>query len=186
MKRIFVTGNAGAGKSTLAGCLGRALAFPVHSLDQIVWQSGWRKTPAEQKKQRIQQLIRSSDEWVIEGVSQAVMEAADTIIFLDVPRHVCLWRCVKRNRHFLFRSRPDLPERCPEILIIPELLRIIWNFPKNVRPSILKHLEANFRNKTACVLKDYTDVENVLLLMRQASASLASREFLLRASSLQL
>jgi adenylate kinase family enzyme len=169
MKRVFVTGNAGAGKSTLANFLGKALALPVYSLDQIVWQPDWRKTPKEQKRQRIDELIRSSDKWVIEGVSQIVMEAADTIVFLDVPRHVCLWRCLKRNIHFLFRSRPDLPDRCPELLIFPELIRIIWNFPTNVRPSIMKHLRETEHNQTVSILENYTDVEHVLFLMRQAS-----------------
>lgn len=170
MKRIFVTGNAGSGKSTLARALAETLAHPVYSLDQIVWQSGWRRTPAEQKKLQIQQLVNSSDEWIIEGVSQIVMEAADTIIFLDVPRHVCLWRCVKRNRHFLFRSRPELPDRCPEILIIPELIRVIWNFPKTVRPSILQYLNENTRNQDVYTLKDHTEAEHVLARARRQSS----------------
>src|SRR5579884_1511206 len=135
--RILVTGNAGAGKTTMADALGQALGLPVHGLDRVVWQPGWQKTAPAQRRRALEQLIASSDEWIIEGVSQIVMEAADTIIFLDVPRHVCLWRCAKRNRHYLFRSRPDLPERCPEILIIRELLSIIWNFPAQVRPSIV-------------------------------------------------
>jgi hypothetical protein len=38
---------------------------------------------------------------------------------------------------YLFRSRPGMPERCPEIQIIPTLARIIWNFPTAVAPRIL-------------------------------------------------
>jgi len=38
----------------------------VHGLDRIVWQAGWKKTPQPQKKQALEQLIASSDEWVIE------------------------------------------------------------------------------------------------------------------------
>src|SRR4051812_6554459 len=129
MKRILVTGNAGAGKSTLAQHLGQVLGLPVYGLDQIVWQSGWRKTPTQLRRQRIQELISSSDEWIIEGVSQAVLEAADAVIFIDAPRIVCFWRCAKRNWRYLFCSRPDLPEGCPEWRIIPQLCRIIWNFP---------------------------------------------------------
>lgn len=172
MKRIFVTGNAGSGKSTLARALAETLAHPVHSLDQIVWQSGWRRTPAEQKRLQILQLVSSSNEWIIEEVSQIAMEAADTVIFLDVPRHVCLWRCVKRNLHFLFRSRPELPDRCPEILIVPELIRIIWNFPKTVRPSILKYLYENTHNQDVHILKSDTDAEHVCGLMQQLKISL--------------
>lgn len=59
-------------------------------------------------------------------------------------------------------SRPGLPEKCPEILIIPQLLHTIWNFPKNVKPSLLEHLQANSQNKTICILKDCTDIETIL------------------------
>lgn len=55
-RRIFVTGNAGSGKSTYAKRLGETLNLPVHGLDAIVWQSGWRKTPPEEKQKRIQPL----------------------------------------------------------------------------------------------------------------------------------
>jgi adenylate kinase family enzyme len=154
MQRVFVTGNAGAGKSTVARSLGKSLGFPVYSLDEIVWQPGWQKTPAAKRAKQINELIGSSNQWVIEGVSNAVLEASDTVIFLDAPRHVCLWRCAKRNRHYLFRSRPDLPEHCPELLIIPQLLRTIWNFPKDVRPGILKHLEDNKHRKTVRIVKN--------------------------------
>lgn len=159
--RILVTGNAGAGKTTLAKILGRALSLSVHGLDRVVWQPGWQKTPPEQKKLALEQLIASSDEWVIDGVSQTVMEAADTIIFLDVPRHICLFQCAKRNRHYLFRSRQDLPERCPEILIIPRLLRIIWNFPEQVRPLILAHLEQNKDKKVVYLVKNARDSSSI-------------------------
>jgi len=164
--RILVTGNAGAGKTTLANALGRALGLPVHGLDRVVWQPGWKKTAQAQKQQALERLIASSDDWVIEGVSQTVMEAADTIILLDVPRHICLWRCAKRNRRYLFRSRQDLPERCPEILIIPKLVSIIWNFPARVRPSILAHMEHN-KGKKVCLVQNGNDPLEIAARLRQ-------------------
>lgn len=162
MNRIHVTGNAGAGKTTLASVLAEALMLPAYSLDQIVWQPGWRKTSKEERKLRIQQLIESSDQWVIEGVSHAVMEAADTVIFLDVPRHVCLLRCAQRNYRFLFRSRPELPDHCPEILIVPALIRIILEFPKTVRPVILNHIQQNSHKKTVLIASGNESAERVL------------------------
>ena len=43
--KILVTGNAGSGKTTLAGELDIALSLPVFGLDQIVWRQDWQKTP---------------------------------------------------------------------------------------------------------------------------------------------
>ena len=134
--RIFITGNAGAGKSTLARDIARTRSLPCGSLDSIVWGSGWKKTPAHERDSRIQDLI-ASQHWIIEGVSSMVERAADVVIFLDVPPAVCTLRCARRNLPYLFRSRPGLPADCPEILIVPKLLKIIWSFNRNIRPGIL-------------------------------------------------
>ena len=133
-----MTGNAGAGKSTVAARIGAALDLPVFGLDAIVWQPGWRKTPDPIKHARIRDLV-SDDAWVIDGVSSIALDAADTIIFLDVPRRTCYRRVAQRNVRFLFRSRPGLPEHCPEILIMHRLAKIIWQFPRTVRPAILEN-----------------------------------------------
>jgi adenylate kinase family enzyme len=139
MARIHITGNAGSGKSTLAAKLGRSLDLPVYGLDQIVWQPGWRKSPADWRKDREAELV-ARPSWIIDGVSRPVLDAADYVIFLDVSRATSLVRCARRNWKYLFRSRPGLPENCPEVLIIPRLIKIIWGFPVHVRPGILDAL----------------------------------------------
>ncbi|MFD0894074.1 hypothetical protein KBB96_02970 [Luteolibacter ambystomatis] len=139
MRRILVTGNAGSGKTTFARRVAAELGIPCHGLDPIVWQPGWKKTPAQEKARRIAELI-TSDAWVIDGVSDQVQASADIVVFLDVPRWCCFLRVAKRNWRYLFRSRPELPPGCPEIRIIPTLIRIIWNFPANVRPGILSQV----------------------------------------------
>lgn len=140
MNRILVTGNAGSGKSTLARKIAAQLGLPCHSLDRIVWQAGWKKTPKDERDHQVRALT-DQERWVIDGVSYAVQEAADTVVFLDVPRRVSFWRVLKRNWRYAFRSRPELPPGCPEILIVPTLCRIIWNFPRAIRPEILKRME---------------------------------------------
>ena len=135
-RRVLVTGNAGSGKSILAVALGARLNIPVFGLDAIVWQPRWRKTPEIEKRHRITALV-SQPAWVIDGVSTQAVEAADTVIFLDVPRRVCYMRVAQRNVSYLFRSRPGLPEHCPEILIVPKLAKIIWTFHAHERPTIL-------------------------------------------------
>jgi adenylate kinase family enzyme len=133
--RIHVTGNAGAGKTTLARKLGAKLDLPVIHLDQIVWAPGWKKLPPHERDKSLRE-ITQSDSWLIEGVSGFVREIADLVIYLDVSRHVCIWRCAKRNLRYLLKSRPELPPDCPEWRIWPELLGIIWRFPALVGKRI--------------------------------------------------
>ncbi|MFI4980413.1 MAG: AAA family ATPase [Nevskiales bacterium] len=131
-----MTGNAGSGKSTLARELGAALRLPVHGLDRVVWQPGWRPTPLTQRDAMLRELAAGTG-WVIDGVSRIIETQADLVVFLDVKPALCTWRCARRNWRYLFHSRPGLPENCPEILIIPQLLKIIWRFDRDVRPNIL-------------------------------------------------
>jgi len=148
MKRILVTGNAGSGKSTLARKIAAQFGLPYHSLDRVVWQPGWKKTPKEERDRHVRELT-DQEQWVIDGVSYSVQEAADTVIFLDMPRRVCFWRACKRNWRHAFHSRPELPPNCPEILIVPTLCRIIWNFPHTLRPGILARMD-DPRNPKQC------------------------------------
>jgi adenylate kinase family enzyme len=134
--RVFIVGNAGAGKTTLAREVGALLGVPVHSLDAVVWQAGWRKTPPAIKDERLRRLAATGP-WVIDGVSEHVEQAADLVIFLDVSPWVAAWRCARRNVRYLFRSRPELPTGCPEWRIALRLLRIVWRFDRTVRPQIL-------------------------------------------------
>jgi adenylate kinase family enzyme len=146
MARIFITGNAGSGKTTLARQMGEALGIPVFGLDSIVWLPGWKKASSAVRETQVAELISKPD-WVIEGVSSTVIEAAEVVVFLDVNRRTAFWRCAKRNWRYLFQSRPGLPDHCPEVLIAPRLVQIIWRFPANVRPAILSAL-ATHRGET--------------------------------------
>ena len=40
--------------------------------------------------------------------------ACDTIIFLNFPRLICLYRVLKRYLQFKGKTRPDLAQGCPE------------------------------------------------------------------------
>ena len=64
MTKIHITGNAGAGKTTLARELATALSLPVFGLDKVVWQAGWLKTPPEIRAAKEAALIAKSA-WVI-------------------------------------------------------------------------------------------------------------------------
>ena len=136
MRRVLVTGNAGSGKTTLAAALGAQLELEVIGLDRVVWRPRWQKAPPEERR-AAEAEIAARPAWVVDGVSRTILAAADLVVFLDLPRPVCLWRGVRRCLRSLFRSRPELPERCPEILILPHLVRLIWRFPVQTRPGIL-------------------------------------------------
>jgi adenylate kinase family enzyme len=164
MRRIHITGNAGSGKTTLAHTLGAITGLEVHGLDAVVWQPGWKKTSLERRRELERELI-APETWIIEGVSRIVRDAADTVIFLDVSPWRATWRCAKRNLPYLFRSRPGLPEGCPEIKIIWPLLRIIWKFNGRVRPMILNDFSTQ-HGKQYFHIRNKDDLEQFLAQLR--------------------
>ncbi|GIG63427.1 topology modulation protein [Longispora fulva] len=160
-----MTGNAGSGKSTLSRQLAAGLDLPWFGLDQIVWQERWRKTPEVERDSRIADLI-AQESWVVDGVSDQVLRAADAVVFLDVPRYRCYGRAARRNVRYLFSSRPELPDHCPEILIIPRLVKIIWRFPRHVRPRILAGRAEYGQDRTFIHVRSQIEPGQILARLR--------------------
>lgn len=114
-------GPPGSGKSTLARRLGAKAGLPVVHLDQHYWQSGWVANPREVLADVIARTVEA-DHWVIDGNYTATLTPrlarADTVIYLDCPAVVSLWRVLRRAISQIGTVRSDMPEGCPERLDI--------------------------------------------------------------------
>jgi len=163
VKRVLVIGSGGSGKSTLARQLGERLGLPVIHLDAHYWNPGWVETPREEWQERVQRLI-AEPAWVMDGNYGGTLDirlaAADTVIFLDLPRIVCLWRIVRRAARYWGRTRPDLAPDCPERLDW-EFVVWVWTYPDRRRHEILERLR-QLKNVKAIVLKSVADVEKLV------------------------
>ena len=135
----MIVGSSGSGKSTLARQLGEILHLPVIHIDKELWNPGWVKTPGNEWHKKHYKLV-SSSEWVIDGNNDSTIkirfEKADTVIFLDLNRFVCLCGALKRRLTYIGKTRPDVPEGCPETFSF-ELIKYIWQYPVKWRPIIM-------------------------------------------------
>jgi hypothetical protein len=143
----------------MAKKLGLLLGVDVYGLDKIVWQEGWATRPSKERR-RLEEELYHNSAWVIEGVSSVVRESADVIVFLDFSRSECYWCCLQRNWRYLFKSRPELPAHCPEIKILPKLIKMIWQFPCQSRPRIISGHDN--KNQTFVALSSNKDIESYL------------------------
>ncbi len=142
MKRIAIIGPGGAGKSTLARQIGERLGLPVIHLDAHYWHEGWAETPKEDWARIVAEIVQQ-EVWITDGNYGGTMElrlaAADTILFLDLPPLLCVWRVCRRFWQHRGRSRPDMTPGCPEKLDFA-FLRWIWNYRRDRRPGILEKM----------------------------------------------
>jgi adenylate kinase family enzyme len=154
MRRVLVIGSGGAGKSTFAARLAGITRLPLIHLDALYWKPGWIEPPKEEWASTVERLLPEPT-WVMDGnyggTLEARIAAADTVIFLDLPRLVCLARVVRRWIRFHGRSRPDMTPGCPERLNW-EFLRWIWTYPEKRRPKILQRLGRLRPDQRAVVL----------------------------------
>ena len=140
----MVIGSGGAGKTTVARELAAATGLPLVHLDRLFWRPGWVRTPTAEWRRVMENLV-AADRWIIDGNYGGTMDlrlaAADTVVFLDVPRLRCLTRIAKRALLHRGRVRDDMTPGCPERLT-GEFVRWVWSYPPNHRPGILAKLRA--------------------------------------------
>ncbi len=177
MRRLAVIGNAGGGKSTLAGNLGRMLDLPVHSLDGIKWGPGWVPVPAAEVERRCREWI-AGENWIIDGFGtwefiESEFARADTIVLLDLPLPVHYWWAIKRQFRDLFRPRPDLPANCPMIRMTVPLLKTIWFTHKLARPKLLQLAVAEKPRRQVLHLRSPGEIRD---LLRRVGGLAAARQ----------
>lgn len=144
MRRVAVIGCGGAGKTTLANELGRQLCLPVLHVDGFYWQrrpDGGQVESTPEQWRRIHEGMIGGERWVIDGMKlgmlRARLEAADTVVFLDLPAWRCLGGVLKRRLRYRGQMRADIGvyDR-----INTEFVRWICAFRSTARPRILELL----------------------------------------------
>ena len=117
--------------------LGGRLGIPVVHLDRLWWKPGWVHVGAGPFRERLTEIAKG-ERWVIEGHKTPAFDVclprADTIIVIEQPRLVCMWRAVKRTVTHIGRTRPDIGPGCREKLD-PGFYRYIWEFSRKTAPA---------------------------------------------------
>ena len=169
-QRIAIIGPGGAGKSTLARQMGAKTGLPVIHLDAVYWHEGWQETQKDMWEQTVRELTRQP-EWITDGNYGGTMElrlaAADTIIFLDLPPLLCVWRVVRRWRQYRSQSRPDMAPGCSEKLDWM-FLRWIWNYRRDRRPDILTRMNKYAEGRRLVQLQSARQVRRFLQTLPQS------------------
>lgn len=111
MRRIAIIASAsGNGKTTLGRALAARMGVRFVELDALVHGPNWVETPDDELRALVAPIVAEPG-WVIDGSYQRklgtlVLDAAEMIVWLDLPMHVWLPRLVRRTaRRYLGREQ---------------------------------------------------------------------------------
>ena len=106
--RVVVVGNSGAGKTTVAREIARALDMPHVEFDAYRHGPNWTETPDEVFRDQLREALQG-DRWVADGnysiARDIVWPRATALVWLDYPIYVIMWRLFWRTiRRWLLRQ----------------------------------------------------------------------------------
>lgn len=134
MTKILVSGNAGAGKSSLGKLLAKRHQLPLYGLDKIVWKEGWVKTPKEERG-NLEREILSQER--------------------------CAFNVITRFIKNGLGSRPELPKNCPEYIGFLKALKTNFIFHKVTKPWLLDETQRNSKAKFIHI-KNYRELNHII------------------------
>lgn len=169
MKKIAIVGNAGGGKSTLAKALSEKTGLPLYSIDKLKFKPGGQEIAQEDYLQ-VHQDILTQEEWILDGFgcvpsTWARMEAADTVIFLDLPLWQHAFRVTKRLFKGFFVLPEGWPERSPILKSSWNSYRVLWLCHQKLTPRYRQFVAGGksdksvFHLRTTAELKRFIETE---------------------------
>lgn len=135
MKRILVIGSPGSGKSTFSETLSKKSGIELIHLDNINWQSDSSYLNKIDFDNELDKILRR-ESWIIDGNYNRTMTTrmlcATTVIWLRIPRSICLYRIIKRY----MKSKEPLNNHGNPNQLTLNFLKFVWRFPKESEPKI--------------------------------------------------
>ena len=170
MRRVMIIGQPGSGKSVLARELGEITFLPVVHIDHIHWKAGWVERPGPEKDALCAE-VHAGERWIFEGGRSSTwperLDRADTLIWLDFPLPLRAWRVFWRTLRHWGRTRPDLPDGCPEQFSW-EFARWIWNTRHTSRQAMQRLFDSAPADKSKHHLRSAREVRVYLANLREA------------------
>ena len=168
---MLVVGCSGGGKSTLSRALSTALDLPYISMDrEFFWLPGW----VLRDRLEIRDMIAHAaarERWIMDGTSPGTLHLrlprADLVIWIRMPRLLCVARILLRRMRYAGQSRPEMADGCPEKIDM-DFLRYVWNFEQNETPEIEAALQAHGPDVPVHVFMSRGEVERLLALISRS------------------
>lgn len=178
MKKIAIIGPRGSGKTTLAHHLCSIVNVEVIHADSILSPSREIAPPNHQGNPVLETYLQQPA-WIVEGdgdptnpefIYERRFAAADTIIWLDLPQNICVWRLLKKvfQNDGKFRSffLNNYPRNLQKYGFRQGLFRL-WNYIKQERSAVQEKIHQCCGNKRVFILRSPSEVKDFLDVMQR-------------------
>lgn len=178
MKRVAVFGNAGGGKSTLARRLAALTGLPLYPLDLIQFTAEG-EVPRAQYLAAHAALLRR-EEWIIDGygTTETAWErfaAADTLVYVDLPRRTHYWWIIKRHLKSAWVKPEGWPDNSPMWESTLSALRVVGLCHRHLTPKYRALVAAAAASKRVHHLRSPGDIRALRDAVRQEVSRAAAR-----------
>ncbi|MGZ9720833.1 AAA family ATPase [Rhizobium miluonense] len=170
--RILVMGCSGGGKSTLSQKIAARFGLAYVSIDRdILWLPGWVQRDRDEQRAIIVAKVQG-ERWIMDGTNPSTFDVrlprTDFVIWVRMPRLLCIWGVVSRWIKWMGRTRPEMAPGCIE-KVDWEFLRFIWTFEEKFTPRVLGGLAQHGPDVPVLQLKSRGEMRQLLdLLCRPA------------------
>jgi adenylate kinase family enzyme len=163
MKKVAVFGNAGAGKSTLSRRLADMTGLPWVPLDSMKYTPGGGEVPHVEFKAAHDELLKQ-DGWVVDGFGSLDtlwkrLDAADTLVYLDMPVWRHYWWVTKRLLQSAWVPPAGWPEHSPLLKGTLNSYTTVWFCHTKLTPRYRDYVEQAKATKQVYHLRSPKDID---------------------------
>ena len=141
MKKIFIIGISGTGKSEIGRKIAERTNITLHHMDAIIWSPNWTETTSDLICTALTK-ITAAEKWIVEGwvdvYSKDILQQCDVVLYLDYPGWLAACGGLQRWWMYKGKMRPEMPEGCIESFDLRFLHKMLL---RKERPHIEAMLE---------------------------------------------
>jgi len=164
MKKIVVFGKPGSGKSTLSKSLASATKIPLYALDSIEYKKNGTRVERKTYDEKHEDIL-STDSWIIDGFGPIEsfnkrLDAADTLIYIDLPYIISYWLVTKRFLKGLHSKPEGWPDGSSILKGTLESYKVLRLCPKFWNDHFLQKLEKISTEKSLYIIRSIYELNN--------------------------
>ncbi|MEZ9653253.1 adenylate kinase [Vibrio splendidus] len=164
MKKVAVFGKPGSGKSTISKALALATGLELHQLDSIVYKANGEFVEREAFDLAHDNIL-NSESWIIDGFGplgsfNTRLDAADTLIYIDLPYPISYWFVTKRMLKGLFVKPEGWPDGSSVIKGTIQSYKTLKLCPKFWNDEFRVRLEFLTQEKEVHIIRSVSELNN--------------------------